>query len=127
MKVKHPVEEFWKKENEKNEIQEIRFEKFEKWLETNLFDSLMERLLKEHDDRYIDSCYKKGYESHPNNKLQFIFDYVINKLDTIIDRSIEDYDFPTEIRFFKSYKFVIIYGQGAIERIYKDDKMIINL
>jgi hypothetical protein len=42
-------------------------------------------------------------------------------------KSIEDYDFPTEIRFFKGYKFVMIYGQGVIERIYKDDKMIINL
>lgn len=102
--------------NIKKKIKQNRFEKFEKWLENNSFDKLIERLVDEHIDKY-----------NINNKLTFLFNYVDDRYDEIKDKTIEEEYFPTKIKFFKGYYFVTIYGQGSISRIYKDKKLILNI
>jgi len=113
---------------EKHERKEARHERFEKWLEDNDFDKLMNRLILEHDDDYIDKCYHNGYMPYPNRKLAFVVGYVFDNLAQIKVLEL-DCDFPNDIRLFKGYYFQHIHGQGTILRIYsKDDlKMLLQL
>lgn len=111
---------------ERDGIQESRFLKFEKYLESNDFDKLIYRIILEHDENWRDSCYEKGHEPHPNNKLTFILNYIedrgnIVKVDEI------DSEYPNEIFEFKGYYFQDIYGQGVITKIYnkKDLKLLL--
>lgn len=111
----------------KKNIQEIRYRRFEKWLETNSFDSLMDRIVDEHNDNYIDMCYKNGYMPKPNNKLEFIIDYIFSNFDSIEDTTIKEYYFSTDMRFFNGYHFVNIHGQGVITNIYHNKELILNI
>lgn len=121
------MDKYFEKLSIKKEIKEKRYQKFEKWLESNNFDLLMDKIVDEHNDDYIDKCYKNGFEPHPNNKLSFIFDYIFENLEYIEDHTIESYDFSTSMRFFKNYHFVNIYGQGTFSRIYKNKELILTL
>lgn len=121
------IDEYLKEIEIKTDLDKSRFDKFEVWLKTNSFDDLMNRLYIEHSEEYREKCYKKGYEPYCNNKLSFIFNYVSNRVEQIIDKSIEDYNFNTEMYFFKGYIFVTIFGQGAFNRIYKDNKLFLQV
>lgn len=121
------AEEFAKELAEKRKIKKKRFDRFEAWLEKNDFDSLIYRLIHEHDDDYFDKCYHQGFEPFPNNKLQFVFDYVFERgsKPKKIPKKLEC-DFANAVVEFKGYYFQIIWGQGAIERIWnKEDKKLI--
>ncbi len=118
---------FFANERFKNELKVKRFERFEKYLETHDFDNLMSRLILENGDDWRGKCYDKGYEPYPNNKLQFLFDYVIYKTDNLeeLPEEIECY-FPMDTFEFRGYYFQIIYGQGSFVRIYnKEDKSLL--
>lgn len=122
------IENYFNKINGMYEIQKKRYKRFEEWIETNDFDRLMYRLILEHDADYIDKCQYNGYMPFPNNKLDFVVNYVFHEFETIKVGQL-DCDFPNEIRCFKGYYFQHIYGQGTILRIYnKDDlKMLLQL
>ena len=107
---------------DKQEVLEARHRRFETWLETNDFDVLMERLISEHDDDYIDKCYRNGYMPHPNNKLNFVIGYVVDN-HAPIQVSELDCDFPNQIWQFRGYYFQHIHGQGTITRIYKKNDL----
>jgi hypothetical protein len=111
---------FFEKERKKNEIKKGRYLRFEKWLEHNDFDKLMYKLLLEHGEEWREKCWHNGYEVHPNNKLQFVIDYVVYNHEQITVSQI-DSDFPNQIWLFKGYYFQIIYGQGSIVNIYNAD------
>ena len=114
---------YFEKERIKNEILNSRYTRFEKWLETNDFDKLLYRLILIHSsDEYRDSCYHNGYMPMPNNLLQFIMDYIVDRYAPIIVNKL-DCDFPNVIYFFKGYYFQIIHGQGSICRIYNKTDM----
>lgn len=104
------------------DILENKYRRFEKWLETNDFDKLMYRIILEHGEDYIENCYHNGYEPYPNNKLNFIFSYVM-KHNKIIKVKILDNDFTNNIWEFNGYYFQTIYGQGYINKIYNKDDM----
>ena len=119
------AKEYFAAEAERQEIRKKRHERFEEWLEDNDFDKLMNRLILEHDDDYVDKCYNKGYMPSPNRKLSFVIGYVFDNLAGIKVSEL-DCDFPNDIRQFKGYYFQHIHGQGTIARIYsKDDNRLL--
>lgn len=116
--------------NGNSELLNSRFLKFEKYLNNYDFDKLMLRLVNEHNDDYREKCYINGYEPYPNNKLQFIIDYIENKSEPI-DIKIKELscDFFNYIYLFNNYYFQIIHGQGSIIRIFNkyDKKLILTI
>lgn len=96
-----------------------RYKKFEKFIETYDFDKLMLRLTYEHNNEYINNCYYQGYLPKPNNKLQFIFDYLIDNYADIIVRQLKTPE-KSKVWSFKGYFFQIT-ANGIINVINKDD------
>jgi len=115
------ADKFFSELAEKNIIKEKRFRRFEEYLKTHCFEILMYRLIKENGDEHQDKCYNSGYMPYPNNKLQFVFDYVNEKINPIEDDEL-DSDFHNLIKEFKGYYFQWIWGQGVITRIYNKNK-----
>lgn len=119
------MDDFFNERNKKYEILQGRFIKFEKYLETIDFDTLIYRLVMEHGEEYREKCWTNGFEVYPNNKLQFLFDYVINKTPCVDVPEIES-NFMQEIHEFNGYYFEIIQGQGVIYTIYnKEDLQVV--
>jgi len=111
---------YFENERKKNEIKKNRYLRFEKWLETNDFDKLMYRLILEHGEEWREKCWSKGYEVYMNNKLAFIFDYIVHNYESISVPQLENM-FPTQIWFFKGYYFRIMHGQGSVVDVYNGD------
>jgi hypothetical protein len=116
------TEEYFRQVKIKQDIQYGRFDKFESYLEKYSFEMLLKRVIKEHDEVYREKCFKRGCEDYPTNKMQFIYDYVTNRIDPIQVAGITDGMFYTECRFFKGYYFTITHGQGCFYRIYDSNK-----
>jgi len=107
----------------KDEIEQTRFKRFEEWLKDNDFDELMNRLILEHDDDYIDKCYRNGCMPYPTNKMQFVFDYVTEYAGTVVEVEEFECNFPHQEWEFHDYYFGVMWGQGAVITIWnKDDK-----
>jgi hypothetical protein len=119
--------EFFENERIAYERKVQRFKRLEKYLESHDFDELLHRLISEHDDEYREKCRKEGCEDYPNNKLQFVFDYVVYKTPILEPTpSGLECDFPNEVFEFKGYYFQTIYGQGCFIRIYnKEDRKLL--
>ena len=119
------LDDYFQEIERKHEILEGRFKKFEKYLKTIDFDTLIYRLVMEHGEEYREKCWADGFEIYPNNKLQFLFDYVMDRVPDVDVPEIES-SFMQEIREFKGYYFEAIHGQGVIYRIYnKKDLQIV--
>ena len=121
-------EAFILEQKKKQELKEKRHRRFEDWLEENDFDKLMYRLILEHNDDYLDSCYHRGVMPYPNNKLGFVVGYITNNLASVYVSEL-DCDFPNQVWLFKGYYFQHIHGQGTILRIYnkEDMRMLLQL
>jgi hypothetical protein len=110
----------------KHEIAEKRYILFENWVKDIDFNRLIDRLVNEHDENYIDACYKKGYEPYPNRKLNFLFKYLENKRIPVNVTEL-NCDFSNTIWFYKGYYFQIIFGQGSFIRIYRKSDLSLLL
>lgn len=119
---KAETEAYIAKMAKEQEIADGRYVRFEKWLETHDFDNLMYRLILEHDDDYRNMCYHKGCEPYPNNKLNFLIDYVEARIAPITVTALAC-DFSNVIYFIKGYYIQHIWGQGVITRIYNKDDL----
>lgn len=106
----------------KEELQELRFKKFEKYLESHDFSVLIDRLVKEHDEEYRDKCYKRGWEPFPNNKMQFLLDFVGSRGEKIELGSVDDNMFESALYLYKDYYFQLSQGQGCFWRIFNLQK-----
>ncbi len=108
---------YFENERIKEEILESRYARFEKWLETNSFDTLLYRLILIHTSSdYCDKCYHNGYLPMPNNVLEFIISYITHRYSPIKVKELKC-KFSNEVWFFKGYYFQMIYGQGVITKI----------
>lgn len=116
------TEEYFKQVKIKRDIQSGRFKKFESYLEKYSFEMLLKRVIREHDETYRDKCRNAGCETYPTNKMQFIYDYITDKIDPIHVSGITDGHFYTECRFFKGYYFTVTHGQGCFYRIFDSNK-----
>lgn len=111
---------YFEKERKSHEIKKGRYLRFEEWLKHNDFDRLMYYLIWEHGEEWREKCWSKGCEVYMNNKLAFIFDYVVNNLESMRVPELENM-FSTEIWFFRGYYFRIMHGQGSVVDIYNGD------
>jgi hypothetical protein len=101
----------------KKKLQSKRFDRFEKWLETNDFEELFQKLLKRNGDERTDWCHKKGSEKYPTPMMQFVCNYVVERLE-VINNELLDGDFSQGTWFFKGYWFQLLCGQGCFWKIY---------
>ena len=101
-------------------IKQSRYARFEEWLKHNDFDKLLYRLILEHNEEYRSKCYHNGIMPYPNNKLQFLIDYVIDNCAPIIVPLIDTDD---EVWFFKGYYFQNMCGQGVITKIFNKEDL----
>jgi len=117
---KNQLDGYFENERNKDKLKRGRYVRFEKWLEENDFDRLMYRLILEHGNEWQEKCWHNGCEVYPNNKLQFLIDYVFDNLAPITVSQLKN-TFNTDIRFFKGYYFRIIREQGSVVDIYNGD------
>ena len=122
------LDEYFEELERKEQILEGRFEKFEKYLKTIDFDTLIYRLVMEHGEEYREKCWHNGVMPYPNNKLEFLFEYVLIKTPHVEVPEIES-SFMQEIHEFKGYYFEAVHGQGVIYTIYnkKDLQAILSI
>lgn len=115
--------------SKKMKLREIRYDQLENYINVNNFDTLILRLMNEHNSDYREECYSNGFEPYPNNKLELLLEYVSLHGDNLDHLPKIDCEFPNDIFEFRGYYFQHIYGQGTITRIYnKDDfKLILQL
>ena len=107
----------------KQDIQEGRYRKFEKYYESHDFDKLIQRLILENGEKWKEKCWHKGCEPYPTNNLGFLIDYIAYNYEPIEVAEIEPKHFPSTIYFFKGYYFQTICGQGCFHRIYNKENM----
>ena len=115
------LDDYIMKMERKKEITEKRYNKFEKWLESNDFDTLLYRMILKHDDEYRSRCYENGYEPYPNNIMGFIFNYVTDRGGKEVEIKEFDNLFTNKIWEFKGYYFQITWGQGVILKIFNKE------
>lgn len=99
-------------------ILKTRTIKFEKWLKNNSFSELMERLMKEHGEEWRDKCWANNTEPYSNNKLSFVFNYIVQNYEPIKIYWLAPEDDGGYGYLFKGYVFEIICGQGCFNRIW---------
>lgn len=109
---------YFENERKKNEIKKNRYLRFEKWVEENGLDELMQRLEKEHGVAWRNNCYNRGYEPYCNNKLRFVIDYVVHNYEPVSVPQIESEHFPNESWFFKGYYINMTWGQGVFTQVF---------
>jgi hypothetical protein len=112
---------YFEKERKKNEIKLDRYKRFEKWLETHDINELMQRLIEEHGEAWHDKCYKRGYEPHPNNKLNFLIHYVTDNLAPVDIPQIQSEHFSNQSWFFKGYYINMTWGQGVLTQLFDNN------
>jgi hypothetical protein len=112
------------KEKAKNTIvnanREIRTRKFEAYLEKHGFQVVLDRLISEHGEAWDDKCWKRGYETYPNNKFNFLWNYIEENYEPVQNGLIPQ-DFLGSSYFFKGYWFCIYCGQGCFFRVYNNE------
>jgi nicotinamide phosphoribosyltransferase len=113
---------YFKELKKKKEIEELRYQIIERYLQTVSFDDLMNRMVEEHGNIYRDKCYLKGYEVLPNNKLQLLLDFVRAKAEKLELGIVDENMFEAELYFFNNYYFQLSQGQGCFWRIFDINK-----
>ncbi len=112
----------FEKQNELNEIRKIRQNHFNEWLKYNDFDKLIYRLILEHNDEYREKCYHNGKAPYPNNKLDFLIEYVFANTESVEVTQL-DSDSLNQINLFNGYYFQIVYGRDMVINIYNKEDL----
>ena len=121
-KGKKFLTDWFAREDQKKELAEKRFRRFEKYLETHDFDSLMYRLILEHGEDYCRKCYDNGYEPYPNCKLSFIIHYIFENTPAVEIKELQTI-FTTEVHEFRGYYFEHMWGQGMGTHVYNKEDL----
>jgi len=104
----------------KNANLEKRYNKFEKWLETNEFEPIFQKLLEKNGDERSTYCFNKGHEKNGTPLMEFLCGYITTRIETVENEKFSG-DFSSGIWFFKDYWFQLICGQGCFWKIYNKD------
>ncbi len=115
---------YWNKLKRKREAEEARFPKVEAYVSNCDFQSLMDRLKREHGKEWEDKCWAKGYETYPNNKFKLLWGWIENTYEHVNNELIPQ-DFLGASYFVKGYWFTIYCGQGCFYRVYDRELNII--
>ena len=116
------LSEYFKRIVEQEAIKEKRFQKFDEWILNNDFDTLLYRLILEHDEDYREKCYHNGYEPFMNNKLSFVFEHAMKRGKRVRPKELAC-DFPSIVSEFKGFYFETVFGQGSVNSIYNKNDL----
>lgn len=108
---------YWNTLEKKKNLKQKRFKRFDKWLETNEFEPLLLKLLERNGDERTYRCMSRGYEKYPTPMMQFVFDYISDRLE-VVNNELLDGDFSRGTWFFKGYWFQLLCGQGCFWKIF---------
>lgn len=115
---KKSTDEYFKKIALEEKIRKRRLSKLKNYLETNSFDDLMDRMLKENGEEWVDKCYSKGYEPYPTNLLSLIIDLIMER-EQEESYILEDMVFLSGEWIYNGYAVQLFCGQGCFYRILK--------
>jgi len=113
---------YFKKKEKKKAVNTDRMRKF--FNDEESFSNLMERVIKKHDDRWVDVCYKKNVMPHPWHILYSIYDIVekegieVKPLDGLTSC------FPSVLIEYMNWTFAITHGQGSVLSIYRKGQLV---
>jgi len=121
---KKSVEEFVKKLNFENELEDNNVIRIKKMFnDQKSFNLLVNNIIAKHDESWADRCYKKGVMPHPWHLLYSLFHLVEKEGKEIspIDGLTEN--FPSQIYSYKGWQFAITHGQGSVCSVYYRKKL----
>ena len=88
------------------------------------FNLIVNKIINKHNEKWIDNCYSKGTEPHPNNLLYALFDLAI-KEGKLVNKPLDGLteNFPSIIYSYNKWKFAITHGQGSVYSVYYRNKL----
>lgn len=111
---------YWNRLKRKQEAEEARFPKIEAYVEKHGMKSIVDRMIQEHGEEWEDKCWKRGYETYPNNKFSLLWGWIEGTYEHVNNPLIPQ-DFLGASYFVKGYWFTIYNGQGSFFRVYDKD------
>lgn len=116
--IEERMEQYFTELTMKKDIEYKRLQKLRTFLSENIFDDLIGRIIRDHDNVYINKCYKNGHMPYPNNKFSLLLSLVEIEGEEIKEIDFKDDTFPNTVIKYENYYFQWIWGQGVINRIY---------
>lgn len=108
---------YWNTIEKKYDLKKSRFPKVEKYIDEHGIKKVIDLMIKEHNEEWVDKCYNKGCEPYPSNKFDLLWSYV-----SMSNEHVHNPDIPQTFLgasyFYKGYWFCIYHGQGSFYRIY---------
>lgn len=108
---------YWNKLKRKREAEEARFPKVEEYINKHGMKSVIDRMVLEHNSEWEDKCWKRGYETYPNNKFNLLWKWIEAEFEPVHNPAIPQ-DFLGASYFVSGYWFTIYCGQGCFYRVY---------
>lgn len=120
-------EKFFQDMANKIEKQSIQTAKADKILSAIDYDArynLIKRIADKHDDRWIDLCYKNGYQPYPWNIVYPLFQAAEQFGTNFEEGPLDDFDahFGAYTFIYNGFYFNWIHGQGTVLRIFDKNK-----
>lgn len=114
-----------KRKEERETANRLRIEKM--FTSQDSFDILMQKICDMHDSVYEDSCYKKGYQPHPNNVLNVMMNVFEEHGEDIAPFDELTKNFPSELVEYQGWQLAYTFGQGTCISVYKNKELMIRL
>lgn len=111
---------YWNRLARKRKVEEDRFPKVEAYIKKHGMKSVIDRMIQEHDEEWDDKCWKKGYQTYPNNKFNLLWRWIEGTHEHV-DNHLIPQDFLGASYFVGGYWFTIYCGQGCFHRVYDKD------
>ena len=109
---------------EKRSIEAAKADKILSALDYDARYDLIKRIAEKHDDRWIDLCYKNGYEPHPWHIAYLLFRAAEQFGVNFDEGPLDDFDrhFGAYTFLYNGFYFNWIHGQGTVLRIFDKNK-----
>lgn len=118
------MEEYFEDVKIKGDLLDKRLVLVDEYIKINGLKSILDRLVIEHNEEWSEKCFNRGVETHPNNKLYLLLDWVKNRHEYKYNKDIPQ-DFLSSCYQVGEYWFCTYSGQGVFDRIYNNDLQII--
>lgn len=89
------------------------------------FEKFLLRLIKKHDERWVDVCYKNGCEPYPWNLLNAVLEIVQHNGDEVMPIDDLTSSFSSLLMKYRDFTFAWTFGQGTCISIYNKDNELI--
>ncbi len=88
------------------------------------FNVLVDRIVKKHDERWSELCYKNGVMPYPWLILQAIYDIAQTEGEEVRPVDGLTRNFPSMLCKYRGLTFAITHGQGSVLSIFRGKKLI---